>query len=339
VRIHSWTSFLSQPTQLKWLVEDSWVDQSVGFISGRAKSYKTWIALDLALSILSGKPFLNRYLVGRTGPVILVQEEDPHSVLQERLKLVAKQKGMLPSADWYPSDHRLRVHYPDYPFHIINLQGFSLSSVEKVAQVRQLIAEVDPAMVILDPLIQMLGSIDEYRATEVSGLLQTVKFWREEFGCSVAIVHHWNKGKVEEGERGGQHMYGSFAFHAWLESALHVTPLIDEDEEKIDTVLIEREFKAAPSKRTLKVKFKIDSTNEYIYDPIIEKSTDTPIALKMLDLIHQNPGITSAELISVSGYSRPRVSETTSALIRAGKIRTERGGGKGHTSKYWPVET
>jgi hypothetical protein len=338
MRVEQWTQFLQKPTTLRWLVEDSWVDQTVGFISGRAKSYKTWIALDLALSILSGKPFLNQFPVGRTGPVVLVQEEDPTAVLQERIKLVGKQKDMLPSAIWYPGDQKLKLKYPDYPLHIINLQGFSLGSAEKVVEVRQLIAEVNPVLVILDPLVVMLGSIDEYRATEVSGMLQTIKYWREEFGCSVAVVHHWNKAKAEEGERGGQHMYGSFAFHAWLESGLHVSPIVDEQQEQINSVVIEREFKAAPSKRALKVNFNIDSVHKYSYLPVIEQATESPLALKLLDLVIANPGIGTAELMSISGYSRPRVSEALAALVRTGKIKTERGGGRGHSSKYLPPE-
>lgn len=336
--VRGWNDFLSTPSKLEWLIEDAWIDRTVGFISGRSKSYKTWLALDMALSIVSGAPFLDRYLVGRTGPVILVQEEDPLPVLQERLRLIGKHKNMLPTAQYLAHRKVLRINFPEYPLYIINLQGFNLGSTDKVAQVRKLIAETNPVMVILDPLVVMLGHVDEYRATEVSMLLQTIKFWREEFGCSVAVVHHWNKSKTDEGERGGQHMYGSFAFHAWLESALHVSPVVDEQEERIDTVIIEREFKAAPSGRALKVRFNIDSVKEYIYEPIIEQSTDTPMALKMLDLIHQSPGISTPELVATSGYTRPRVSETLAALVRANKVRVERGGGRGNSSKFWPKE-
>jgi hypothetical protein len=336
MEVHTWGDFLSVPTQLKWLVEDSWVDESVGFISGRSKSYKTWIALDLGLSVVSGKPFLDQFLVGRTGPVILVQEEDPMPVLQERLRLIGKRKGMLPSVDVLYSPDRLRLDFPDYPLHIINLQGFNLGSTDKVAQVRQLIAEVNPIMVILDPLVVMLGGVDEFRASEVSNLLQVIKFWREEYRCSVVVVHHWNKTKNDDGDRGGQHMYGSFAFHAWLESALHVQPVIDEVEDAIDTVIIEREFKAAPSGRALKVKFEIDSAEKYTYEPIIETSTDSPLMVRCLDIILQSPGITLPELTTMTGNTRPRVSEAVSKLVRAKKVEVQRGGGRGKSSKIWP---
>lgn len=337
--VHKWNDFLTIPTKLQWLVEDSWVDGSVGFISGRSKSYKTWIALDLALSIVSGKPFLGNFTVGRTGPVILVQEEDPMPVLQERLRLVGATKDMLPSIRWLPGDRSLEIDFPDWPLHIINLQGFNLQTNERVDQLRKLIAEVNPVMVVLDPLVVMLGSVDEYRASEVSSLLQTVKFWREEFGCSIAIVHHWNKGKSDNSERGGQHMYGSFAFHAWLESALHVEPVIEDAESRIDTVLIEREFKAAPSGRALKVRFNIDSVDKYLYEPILEGSTESGHSAVLLDLVLNNPdGMTTPDLVESTGFNRTNVVEIMGNLVKRGKIRREKGGGRGKPTKYFPIE-
>jgi hypothetical protein len=243
---------------------------------------------------------------------------------------------MLPSVSILKSPDRLRLEFKDYPLHIINLQGFNLGSVDKVAQVRKLIAEVNPVMVILDPLVVMLGGVDEFRASEVSNLLQTIKMWREEYRCSVVVVHHWNKAKNDEGERGGQHMYGSFAFHAWLESALHVSPVIEGAEEKIDTVIIEREFKAAPSGKAIKVRFDIDSADKYEYEPIIEESTDTPLMVRCLDLITQSPGITLPELVTMAGGSRPRVSEAIGKLVVIKKIEVQRGGGRGRSSRMWP---
>jgi len=336
MRVHHWADFMQIPTHLRWLIDDSWVDGSVGFISGRSKSYKTWIALDLALSLVSGVPFLGRYSVRKTGPVLLIQEEDPASVLQERLRLIGKTKGMLPKVVEARSDF-VKVEYPDYPLHIINLQSFSLGSTEKVAQVRKLIAEINPVMVILDPLIVMLGQgVDEYKANEVSAVLQSVKMWREEFGCSVLIVHHWNKGKTEEGEQFAQHMYGSFAFHAWLESALHVMPVIEEEQERIDTVIVEREFKAAPSGQSLKLRFAIDSVKEYSYSVVFED--DIRVGSKeqvILDMITQAGASTTPEIVAATGFRRPDVVEMAGRLVRAKLLMGRKGGGRNNPTVYW----
>jgi hypothetical protein len=337
MRVHQWNDFLSIPTKLRWLVEEAWVDGSVGFISGRSKSYKTWMALDLVLSVVSGAPFLGRYPVHRTGPVLLVQEEDPTAVLQERLRLIAKTKNMLPEVVYDEKTETLKIDFPEYPLHIINLQGFNLGVDEKVAQVRELIAEINPILVVLDPLIVLLPQgVDEYRGAEISAVLQTIKMWREQFGCSVAIVHHWNKAKNESTERFAEHMYGSFAFHAWLESALHVMPVINEEQEQINQVIVEREFKAAPSGRMLKLQFNIDSVKNYSYSvSFLDEKTLTAFEQSLVDLIASGGPMTTPELVAATGHPRPKVVEACGRLVRAKMLNTTRGGGRGKSTTYW----
>lgn len=336
MQVHSWTNFMSIPTHLRWLVDDSWVEGSVGFISGRSKSYKTWIAIDLALSIVSGKDFLGRFPVRKTGPVLLIQEEDPTGVLQERLRLIAKSKDMSPQVRECRDDF-IKIDYPEYPLHIINLQGFSLGSEDRVNQVRGLIAKINPVLVILDPLIVMLPQgVDEYKGGDISRVLQSVKMWREEFGCAIAIVHHWNKGKSDEGERFAEHMYGSFAFHAWLESAIHVMPVVPEDGGQIKSVLVEREFKAAPSGRSLRLTFDIDTVDKYTYH--VDFDDKTKIGEKeqaILDMIEQAGPSSTAEIVAATGFRRPDFVEIAGRLVRAKLLNARKGGGRGNPTVYW----
>jgi RecA-family ATPase len=332
--VHSWTDFMTIPTHTRWLIEDSWIDQSVGFISGRAKSFKTWIALDLGMSVLSGSPFLGKFPVGRTGPIIFVQEEDPKATIQERMRLISKPKGMLPRATVI-SDSLIELEFPEYPMHIINLQGFTLKDEFKLQQLRQLIATVRPIMVILDPLIVMLGGTDENKGSDISMLLQECKMWRETYGCSVLIVHHWKKAKTEDGDRGGEHIYGSFAFHAWLESALHVEPIVEAESTKIDTIVVEREFKAAPGSKDLKLKFDIDTKTNFSYAVHDLGATVTALSQKLLDILGETQGwMTTNELVERSGYSRSKVVEDLHTLVRLGKIQVQPGGGRGKSTQY-----
>lgn len=334
MRVHTWGSFLKIPTKLTWLVEESWVDRTVGFISGRSKSYKTWVALDLGLSVLSGKPFLNRFPVLRTGRVLLIQEEDPTAILQRRIELISLAKGMSPTAK-HLGGTQFELHYPEYPLHVINLQGFSLTNKQMVANLRREIAEFQPDLIILDPLIVMMGGVKENVATDVAEVLQEVKMWREDFNCNIVIVHHWNKSKTEDGDRGGAHMYGSFAFHAWLESAWHIEPVVNLETTKIDTVIAEREFKAAPGERALRLHFDIDDVNDFRYAVEHEQGSVGAIAQKIMDLLGENGGwMTTGELVTLSGFNRTTVSVETGKLTRLGKIEAKKGGGRGVQSGY-----
>ena len=47
----------------RWLVEQLWSDSSVGVIGGAPKCSKTWLGLDLALSVATGTACLGTFAV------------------------------------------------------------------------------------------------------------------------------------------------------------------------------------------------------------------------------------------------------------------------------------
>jgi len=47
----------------RWLVEQLWGASSVGLIGGAPKCSKTWLGLDLALSVATGTACLGKYAV------------------------------------------------------------------------------------------------------------------------------------------------------------------------------------------------------------------------------------------------------------------------------------
>ena len=60
----------------QWLVQGLWSDQAVGILGGEPKCCKSFLALDLAVSVASGTPCLRRFAVQRSGPVLLFPAED-----------------------------------------------------------------------------------------------------------------------------------------------------------------------------------------------------------------------------------------------------------------------
>jgi hypothetical protein len=47
----------------RWLVEELWGARSVGVIGGAPKCAKTWLGLDMALSVATGTACLGKYTV------------------------------------------------------------------------------------------------------------------------------------------------------------------------------------------------------------------------------------------------------------------------------------
>ena len=72
-----------------WLVEGLWADRAVGFIAGMPKSGKTWLALELAVAVASGKPCLDRYSVRQRGPVLFHAAEDSAEAIKQRVYAIA----------------------------------------------------------------------------------------------------------------------------------------------------------------------------------------------------------------------------------------------------------
>ena len=58
----------------RWLVERLWCANSVGVIGGAPKCAKTWLGLDMALSVATGTPCLGKYAVPEPRPVLVYQE-------------------------------------------------------------------------------------------------------------------------------------------------------------------------------------------------------------------------------------------------------------------------
>ena len=54
----------------RWLVEELWGASSVGVIGGAPKCAKTWLGLDMALSVATGTACLGKYAVPEPGPVL-----------------------------------------------------------------------------------------------------------------------------------------------------------------------------------------------------------------------------------------------------------------------------
>ena len=69
----------------RWLVEQLWGASSVGLIGGAPKCSKTWLRLDLALSVATATACLGAYAVPEAGPVLVYLAEDALPIVRERV--------------------------------------------------------------------------------------------------------------------------------------------------------------------------------------------------------------------------------------------------------------
>lgn len=187
-----------------WLVEGLWAAQGVGVIGGAPKSCKTWLALDLAVSVASSTPALGRFAVAQAGPVLLYAAEDAPEHVQQRLHGVAAARGL-----------DLRA----LQIRLILAPSLRLDTARDRTRLRHTLDEERPRLLILDPLVR-LHQADENSAAEMSSLLGELRALQREYELAVLLVHHLRKNAPRSPD--GQALRGSGDLHAWGDSNLYI---------------------------------------------------------------------------------------------------------------------
>lgn len=189
-----------------WLVEGLWTEQGVGFLCGSPKSSKTWLALDLALSVATNTAALGRYEVAEAGAVLLFAAEDAPSMVRSRLEGMARQR---------------RLSLDGLPIHLVLQRSLRLESQKDQARLRATVARYRPKLLVLDPFIR-LSSIDENSSLEVSAVLGYLRALQTEHEVAILVVHHARKAS-SNGVAGGLALRGSGDFWAWSDSNLFLS--------------------------------------------------------------------------------------------------------------------
>ena len=182
----------------RWLIDQLWGASSVGVIGGAPKCSKTWLALDMALSVATGTACLNKYDVPEPGPVLVYLAEDALKVVRERVEGMARQRGLdLDAVD----------------VHVITAPTLRLDRGPHRTQLLETARRMRPRLLLLDPLVRLHG-IDENNAGEVAQLLAYFRSLQREMDCSVVLVHHTRK-NAAGGVAAGQGLRGSSDIHAF----------------------------------------------------------------------------------------------------------------------------
>ena len=188
-----------------WLIEHLWSHQAVGIIGGSPKSGKTWLALEIAVSVASGSPCLGTFAVRSPGPVLLYAAEDSASALRDRVQTLAQVHG---------------VDFQELDLHIITIDTLRLDRPDHQDRLEATLQVYKPALLILDPLVRV-HAIDENIAGQVAALLGYLRSLQRKTGAAIALVHHVRK-NASAAAGAGNSLRGSGDLYAWVDSFLYL---------------------------------------------------------------------------------------------------------------------
>lgn len=155
---------------IKWLVKNLIPADSLGLLFGSSGTFKSFLALDLGLSVANGKAWTNRKT--DFGAVGYMAAEGGAGIYK---RIIAWQNGITPPEN----------------FHVCTVP-LLLSAKDQVAALRQSIIALPeiPKLIVIDTLSQTFAG-DENSSSDIASYLRMINSEvREPFGATVLVIHH-----------------------------------------------------------------------------------------------------------------------------------------------------
>jgi hypothetical protein len=303
---------------VSWLVEDWLPDKSITFLISPPESYKTWLLLDLAVSVSSGTPFLGNFPVNNVGPTLIIQQEDSHTGLTDRLALIVEQKlGLNAKVD---GDEWQVPSMPDLPIYVHPSRKLRFDDKKVLEELEKQIEVIKPKVIMIDPLYSTTGSADNYMA-DLANKMMVLKTWRDKYGCSFLISHH-SKKNLDPDSTAREDSWGSQFLNAFLEAGWQVrrNPRLAQNE-----VVVRRHSKVMGNQPPISLTFDICTKYPMQYKVTAreyEAPTQTqrqPAQASLLDLM-QSGALTQGEICEKTGKNRSTISRQMRQLEAAGLV-------------------
>jgi hypothetical protein len=296
-----------------WLVKDILPENGLAMVYGEPGAYKTFLALDWALSISAGLPWHGRSV--RQGDVVYVYAEGAKG-LSQRIKAwrTIRQGGF--------------EHFRALPA--------SLDMLDKDAR-RQLVnlvteARLNPSLVVFDTLARCFGDGDENAQKDMKAFVDGCDDIRRVFsGAAVLVIHHAGKNPQAKDR-------GSTVLRAAADTVMHVNL---KSTVRLDC---EKQKDAEPFQAihmTAKTVALGDRASSCILQPATANSSlqlaDHQKAAandrKLLDALRYlgEAGATYSEWRNASGMQKSTFKDVRKRLVSTGKARKE-------GARYYPVQ-
>ena len=304
---------------VSWLVQDWLPDKSITFLVSPPESYKTWILLDLAVSVSAGVPFLGSYGVNTTGPTLIIQQEDSHAGLTDRLALIVEQElGMNPVLE---GDEWKVPSMPDLPIYVHPSRMLRFDNKQVIDELEKQIETIKPKVILIDPLYSTTSGVDNYMA-DLANQMMVLKTWRDKYGCSFVIAHHSRK-NLDPDSTAREDSWGSQFLNAFLEAGWQIrrNPRLAQNE-----VVVRRHSKVMGNQNPISLTFDISTVYPMKYHVTarayeLAPATESrqPAQANLLDLLHTGD-LSQADICSKTGKGRSTVSRQIRQLEAAGLV-------------------
>jgi hypothetical protein len=193
-KIESWQSVKDEP--VNWLIQDVIPEKSFVALYGPPASFKSFIAMDIAECIASGRPWLGKEING-TGPVLYIAGEG-HGGIGARIAAIKQHHNTPDEAQVYVVRSQ------------INLRSSVEDFTNLILAIDELVQElgVDLRMIVIDTLARAFGGGNENSSDDMGAFIQATGKIQNRYKCSLMLLHHAGK-DTTKGLRGHSSLLGA----------------------------------------------------------------------------------------------------------------------------------
>lgn len=295
---------------LHWRIDQVWGD-GVGILGGPPKCAKSWCGLDMAVSIASSTPFLDRFPVRDSGPSLVYLAEDALPQVRSRIAGICLHRGLdLAALD----------------LHVITAPAVRLDQEPDQKRLATTLEHLSPRLLLLDPLVR-LHRLDENSSADISALLGYLRELQRRYGVAIVVVHHMRKSVRSHL---GQALRGSGDLHAWNDHGAYLTRTGPNG----DLLRLTLEHRAAPAIEPLDLRLvsRPDGSATHLEvagctgNPTRAEPIPCPTAPSLhertIDVIRRTGGpLSRAQLRAALRVNNNRLGSVLDDLERSGRVR------------------
>ena len=167
----------------RWLVRGVFPAGDYGVHGAEPKAGKTWNALDLAVSVATGTPWLGALDVDTVGPVMVFAGEGGDGNIVRRLRAIASARNLVVE----DLDVWVCTRAPH------------LNNAAHMAVFAERVRELRPALVIVDPLYLAAGGANGADLYAMGVVLERPQHICQEAGAALLVVTHYNRSRDLKG--------------------------------------------------------------------------------------------------------------------------------------------
>lgn len=204
--IVDWNSLVERPGP-RWLVQGVLPEAGVAMLYGPSGSYKSFVALDLAIHVCLGRTWCGSAVQAPPephdlSPIHMFQEAEPHN----RVLYVAGEGNLSHRAAAWNKLH----HYPNIALGYFGIleRAVNLLDPKSVWDLAEHVQNRHYALVVIDTLARSVAGADENASQDMGKAMEAVSGIVKASGASVLLVHHTGKDPTR-GERGSSAIRGA----------------------------------------------------------------------------------------------------------------------------------